>query len=1555
MFMEIERVKALFAEASQLGSAGERTAYLDAACAGDSGLREQVQSLLDAQEKLGNFLESNQPPDMAGACIGPYRLLEQIGEGGFGVVYMAEQEKPVRRKVALKLIKAGMDTKEVIARFEAERQALALMDHPSIAKVLDAGTTDQTFPGDHETLDAENPESQIANPKSQIPSGRPYFVMELVRGIPITAFAEEKRLSVKQRLELFMQVCNAIQHAHQKGIIHRDIKPSNVMITMIDARPVPKVIDFGVAKAIEQRLTEKTLFTSYGQMIGTPAYMSPEQAELSGQDVDTRSDIYSLGCLLYELLTGTAPIEREKLRKAGLDEIRRMIRETDPPTPSTRLRERARTVAGAQARSSLLAPHSSLPADLDWIVMKCLEKHRNRRYETANGLAKDLQRHLKKEPIVARPPSAAYRVSRFVQRNLLWVGAAVLISTMLTVATAISTRQMVLAKIERQKAESIAAQAQLEKQRADQATAAAEAALYQSRLSETRALRLARPQGWSSVAYENLRQDSAMAIPQRDLRTMREEAVACMQYLDVREVARLPAHQQGVWSLDFSPDSTTLASAGYDGRLGLWDWAAQKTRTAFFDPRADYQRQSHNSSAPFPAVRFSPTGDLLAYATWSNSVKVVSPKNGYKTVANIDAPETSRQGHAQYLAFDDSGRALVVAWSFGQLVAYDTASFESIRTIDLERNLTMRREAVAVAPGGKTVAAIGPNHRVELHSLESEAPGRILGQHDGPVTSLCFSPDGSLLVSTSEDHTAKIFDLEKQQERMTLAGHRARVQAAAFAPDAALLATASDDGTVRLWHPMTGESLLVIRPEIGPLLSVAFSPDGQKLALAHYEIRVYELVNHETRRVLTGHKYFITSLGFHPAEPWLASASADNSTRLWDVDSGRLVRRFPGHPGGYPNALSFSSDGVMLATGHLKYENRPVHDHVLRVWETATGRLKHSLAGHATIIPSTSFDPFLQLLASGDNGGRIIVWDLGAEVPVHIWEGSAKVSALAFLHSDYSLLAGYSDGQIVVFDLITGEPAIRVSVGERVSDYAVSGDLKQLAVGAAAGTIHLFELPGLAPVRTFEEEADPNLAFNPEGTVLAVAVNRRVNLRNPRTGQIFLQLPPQESRIRKLAFGPRHRLAIGGAEEQVTVWDLAAVSHHLRDLGIEWEDDPLSQSPVKDLVSAAQGTSGEPELGAKPPAADQRLGWLATVATSLLNETNRSPAEGIRMASFASRLANLSQRGEQDIALAEALSLRSLELAPSVPEVWSARAELLVQAGNIEGGLSALSAGIEHASGNPRLWNSKGLLLRSQGRVEEAILSFTHAVENSEANTNAFGGILKEALLNRAKALQNSNRAMEAAQDFCRAHGVKMRASETSPDLIDLTFFYNASVTHGWLPPLTQDRIEQNNLARLPQGVQQFEAVSFDVRGLIQLSGNALKARSKAFPEQVSGIPVGRTARRLHVLHATAWSAPEGAVIAHYSIHYSDGDIQIIPVRFAFDLDNWQPPFIKKSSRSQASIVWTEPNTLGASGAMRYLYMRTWDLERHTLVERIDLESAMTDAAPFVVAITVEP
>jgi eukaryotic-like serine/threonine-protein kinase len=423
----------------------KRAAFLTEACAGDADLRREIESLLAYDDKVGDFMEMPAidlvGSEAPGALIGRYRLLEQIGEGGFGAVFLAEQLEPIRRKVALKILKPGLYTREAAARFDAERQALALLDHPNIAKIFDGGAT---------------------------ASGRPWFVMDLFRGMPITQFCDQHCLPSKQRLEVFVSVCLAVQHAHQKGIIHRDLKPSNVLVMMDGSAPAAKVIDFGVAKALEQELTDKTLDTGFAQMVGTPLYMSPEQAGAGALDIDTRSDVYSLGVLLYELLTGSTPFDSKRLRQMAFDKVRRIICEEEPPRPSTRLSELKESLASisAQRQTEPEKLMNLVRGDLDWIVMKCLEKDRNRRYEAASALAEDIRHYLNDEPVLACPPSASYRFRKFSRRNKTALVTAVLVTASLLLGTTVATWQAVRATHARTAAIT-------EKQRADEEAAAA--------------------------------------------------------------------------------------------------------------------------------------------------------------------------------------------------------------------------------------------------------------------------------------------------------------------------------------------------------------------------------------------------------------------------------------------------------------------------------------------------------------------------------------------------------------------------------------------------------------------------------------------------------------------------------------------------------------------------------------------------------------------------------------------------------------------------------------------------------------------------------------------------------------------------------------------------------------------------------------------------------------------------------------------------------------------------------------------------------------------------
>ncbi len=458
MIATMSAAKSIFGQALSLPDADRRAAYLDEACGCDAALRAEVDSLLQAEAAASGFLNSRRPHTHRAQTLaeppggpvdihpksglGPYKLLEQIGEGGMGTVYLAQQTEPIKRLVAIKLLKGRLDSRQVVGRFEAERQTLALMDHPNIARILDAGIVGEgAGAGGRGPGEADSPLAPSPSPSPSATDGRPYFVMELVKGVPITKFCSERELTLRERLQLFVAVCEGVQHAHTKGIVHRDLKPSNVLVALYDTRPVPKVIDFGVAKALDQKLTLETLHTGYGAIVGTPEYMSPEQASFNQLDVDTRSDVYSLGVLLYELVTGEPPFPPARRDPAGMVELLRAIREDEPTRPSTKL-------AAVRTKPSEPARHSGLElqrlsrlvrGDLDWIVIKALEKDRGRRYQTASDLARDVERFLNDEPVEACPPSTAYRLQKFVRRHRVAAIGALAVAASLLIGTTASS------------------------------------------------------------------------------------------------------------------------------------------------------------------------------------------------------------------------------------------------------------------------------------------------------------------------------------------------------------------------------------------------------------------------------------------------------------------------------------------------------------------------------------------------------------------------------------------------------------------------------------------------------------------------------------------------------------------------------------------------------------------------------------------------------------------------------------------------------------------------------------------------------------------------------------------------------------------------------------------------------------------------------------------------------------------------------------------------------------------------------------------------------------
>jgi WD40 repeat protein/tRNA A-37 threonylcarbamoyl transferase component Bud32 len=1107
---------------------------------------------------------------------GRYKLLERIGEGGMGEVWMAEQTEPVRRRVALKLIKQGMDSRAVLARFEAERQALALMDHPNIARVLDAGATE---------------------------ADRPFFVMELVKGTPITKYCDDHKLTPQQRLDLFVQVCAAVQHAHQKGVIHRDIKPSNVLVAPYDGVPVPKVIDFGIAKAAGQPLTEKTLFTAIGAVVGTPEYMSPEQAELNNADVDTRSDVYSLGVLLYELLTGTTPLTRKRLKEAALLEVLRLVREEEPPRPSTRLSTTDELPTVAANRGLEPRKLSGLVrGELDWIVMRALEKDRARRYATANGLGEDVRRYLADEPVAACPPSAAYRLRKFARRNKVVLTTAAVVAAALVAAVAVLAVSLVIVDREQtatRKANEEREDEHLGRIAALEVTEKAKGERereYRGRIAalEGEKLALAREkqalEGWRLNSYY-----MATAAALNEYRTgnlaraaaILDECPEDLRHWEWHYVRRLLGSELAGGRLQgrmptlgttFSPDAGTVALM-WKGRLAVYDLPSGREIPEFRDSNVGVGRA------------FSADGRRLAVSARSGGEQVVRVRDVATREVVATLKVEADAGQIKHVALSPDGTTAAATSGQGKVYVWDVASGK--QTLDFAPHGFLENPRanyltvlLSFSPdGGRLVTASerDPVARSQILATGKQVLALDPGQ-DGYST-VVWAPKGGWVAAASvglqhPDLSVRIWDATTGRMRHVLLGHTQYIYCMAVSPDGRRLATGGDR-RVMLWDAETGLPLATYCGHAEGVSAVSFAGEGKRLVsldlvgvfktwdatrapeyvpISYPGSRLEDATFSPDGRLVAGS---LMELPKGPGPPAYR-------VRVWDAGSGRQVAEFdPQTFTMFRMPVTFSSDGRLLATAG--YDMR-VEQGQVRIWDMKSRRLAHSLpaAGDPPIGPclAVALSPDGRLAAAGGGDWQVHVWDLATGAEKFRLAHLRSVSQLRFSR-DGRRLASWASGvwmrgpekpagslikgdvdsnpfEVKVWDMATGAELYSLKRGP--SPYQplrleFEGDGDRVVITDDDGTARVYDLATRTEVATRKNLVPRQLLWDlsPDGQRVVtsdVEGDYSVAIWEAKTGRPILTIGQHTMRHgMRVVFSPDGRRIMTADWEGIRVWD----------------------------------------------------------------------------------------------------------------------------------------------------------------------------------------------------------------------------------------------------------------------------------------------------------------------------------------------------------------------------------------------------------------------------------
>jgi WD40 repeat protein/serine/threonine protein kinase len=1609
-------------------SSSERTDYLAGACGDNEQLRQRVEALLRVHDAPKGFLpeEPSQPPpetptlsnflaaqltEKPGDQIGRYVLRGKIGEGGCGVVYMAEQEQPVRRRVALKVIKLGMDTRQVVARFEAERQALALMDHPNIARVIDAGATD---------------------------TGRPYFVMELVGGIKITDYCEQNQFDTRQRLDLFIQVCRAIQHAHQKGVIHRDIKPSNVLVATQDGVPVPKVIDFGIAKATQGRLTDQTVFTAFEQFLGTPAYMSPEQAQLGGLDVDTRSDIYSLGVLLYELLTGKTPFDTKELLASGLDGMRRTIQEREPLTPSTRLKQDlvAAEVRRLSSKSELRNPKSemesapsrrllqdlvkALKGDLDWIVMKCLEKERARRYPTANGLATDIDRHLKNEPVTARPPSRLYEFQKTVRRHKFGFAAtaSVIVVLLLGIGGVFSEfrraeRHVLLEKGERSRAQEALAQMQaIEVRRAEE--------YY---LADDR---------------RNMLPYLALVLRQNPTNPIAAERL--FSTLSHRNWARLACppmmHSNRVTFALFSNDGTRVVTSSSDNTACVWDAATgQRVAGPFV----------HAAEINFALL--SEDGRFVVTTSKDKTARVWNVATGVPVTAPL--PHSNDVSMAFFVL--DGKHLFTVSGNDGQLWSVDSAqrvgvgfkcpewvldarpspdgscvalacSGGNVEVCDLKSNQFRHRfrhtdnaRWVAFSPDGRRLITASDDKTARIWDMETGQPVGEPLQHSSYVSGAEFSPDGQHIVTSCSDNTAQVWDANTSQKVGPPLRHNDYVRMAMFSPEGLRVATASSDSTVRVWDALTGEPLTEpLSQESGAFLT-QFHTDGQRLLTAcnGKAVLIWQMIG--VPALALHFSASVSGLEFSPDGKKIVVASDASNTRVWDALTGQpLTPPLTHPPGASINQAVFSPDGKRIATA--------ADDRTARIWNAANGQLLTGPMLHRENVTALAFSSDgARLLTTSTNVAT--VWDAEKGARLLAIEHEARLSlAASFSPDGGKLLTATETGVARVYDSRTGEaltPPLSHAAGVTSAQFSPDGrfllttardssffiwdmntggqlearwphrdlvlsaiytrDGKRVMTSTRAYGVQVWDLDtGVSLIGEFGGRARIGGAtFSPrESTVMIPFEENTTELWDFSSGQRLSEVFSHGNggRCQRRISPDGRLLAVSNSDGRVAIWEVsppplpvprwlpelaeALAGKRFNQKGMLESVQPAELWEVQQRMAAAVSTDVSP----KSEFYDRWARWF-------LAEPNRRtvlPSSPLTLAQHAQSLAG--QR------VSNAAAKEALLLQPT--NVIAMNAVTLTTTNALFGDWLGRHA-VELAPDSEAVLWARETFLRDHGRFAEALSAFERDASLWTSNPWVWAdkGVTLEklgrfddalaaysrvieltpnfeemrilALEHRWQLLKRMNRLPESEKDFVAAKRIPSR-----PSLAPGSHFRPID-----LRPYLNQGLQDFSLSKVMGAtnpiapLRMLAGVEFELCGYIQL---AEEEGDPVFPLKVRQIPVGQQTRVLHFLHTSAPSANQKPVLAvgSYVVHYAGAPDETIPIVGAGADVRWYFDTDKELG-PDAVEAWNEKND---KGDLVRLFKRSW-INPHPEIEiqSIDFLCAGPGCSrPILFAITAE-